>query len=423
VPAPPSLADLGRLAERALEHAGGEAQATALWERDDAGERLSLELTCVLDGRAAGARAESLDDDGLRRTARAAALHARRPRAWPTPGLPDPVPGPPPEPRGSDPAVLRWEPVELPALPGFLVSVNTGAARTAIASTRGVRAAEERTHAIAELSAAHGGRTIRLRAAATGPAGLDLAGLAAQARALLRPQADPVDAPEGETRVVFGPDAVATILDHLRAAFGVELDLASGPLHGRSGQRVATSGVTLTDDAGHEKTLPRAYDAEGLPRRAVTLIEDGTARGRVHDTASAARGGATSTGHATRPAALAALPDHLVLTAGRAEGIAALCAPVERGLYVPALTAAREADGDAFLHATEGALLIEGGEPTRPVVDTGLRIEPLAILAGLEELGRERRTLPLSANAPHCQACAVVPGLRAQAIVRGKSRN
>ena len=348
-----ALEELKEVAERAIAYAQGEAQATAVWERG----ATTVEITCVIDGRAAAVRAGGTSDDELRRAARAAALHARRPRAWPSAGLPDPVAVDP----GEAEEQLAGEPVLF-----------------AVASTRGVRSAWNRTR---------------------GP-------FPAPAPALQPRDATPVRAPAGELPVVLGPEAVGTVLDHLRPAFGVELDLASGPLHGRLGTRVAGELVTLTTPAG-------GFDAEGLPRRAVTLIDSGVAAGRVHDTASAARAGTSSTGHATRAAALAPLPEDLVLAIGDQGGIAELCAPVAHGLYIPALSAEREAQGDAFRHTTRAALLLRDGAAEAPLHDMSVLIDPLAVLAGVEALTRATRPVPLSQH-----GVADVPALRAGTGIR-----
>lgn len=401
----PTLTQLQEIADRAVEQAFGEAQATVVWERDGAGERLHIELTSVVEGRAAVAVAAGPGDEALRRVARSAALHARRPRAWPSPGLPDPLPVPAHE--GFDPAALAQE-LQAPEC-----HVRVGAARVAIASTHGVRVAEQRSHAIAEVVEDVRGRRLRLAAAAVSAADLPLQELADHARELLMDGRDPVDLPGGDLHVVLGPDAVATLLDHLRPGFGVELDLGSGPLHGRFGTRVAAAAVNLADSPRHPSTLPRSFDAEGMPRRPVPLIQDGVAHARVHDSASAARAGTVTTGHASRAAALAPVPEHLVLAGGGAGGLRELCEPVRRGVYVPALSGSREADGDGFRHTTHGAVLIDAGELAAPVLDSPVRIEPLAVLASVEALAARTRTLPLSPHAPGGIGAAVVPALRA----------
>lgn len=204
----------------------------------------------------------------------------------------------------------------------------------------------------------------------------------------------------GEVAVVLGPRAVAALLDRLRAAFGIDLALGHGPLAGRLGTKVAAPNINLSDSARHPGTLPRSYDAEGVPRRPVALIQDGVAHRGVHDAASAARHGANSSGHATQAATLAPMPDHLVLVGGGAAGIDELAQPIDRGLYVPAFG--------------EPALQIRGGEiggvaATPPLLEA----DPLAILASTQALTAAQWLVALRGHCPGGAGAALVPALRA----------
>ena len=109
----------------------------------------------------------------------------------------------------------------------------------------------------------------------------------------------------GDDRVV-APPVVAAALGKLRTAFGVGLALGGQP-------PAMPEPVTLADDS--TVGLPRAYDAEGVPRQRVVLVEHGVFRGGVHDSASPE----PSTGHATRALTLAPRADHLVMAAGDQE--------------------------------------------------------------------------------------------------------
>ena len=410
----PTTAELEELAVSALAGAAGETQATVVWQRVDGADDLAIELTTVIDGRAARARATGPDEASLGRAGHAAATNARRPRAWPTPGLPEPQEGRAHD--GFDPAVLQ-DLGEPPAASGLEVTLSAGAARVAIASTLGVRASESRSWVTLTARGGTAEREVVVTASAAGPTALPAELLLHDAHALLCDGTVQEPLPAEELPVVLGHDAVATVLDHLRRAFGVDLDLGgSGPYAGRFGTRVAAAAVNLSDSPRHRSTLQRSFDAEGIPRRPVPLIQDGVAHRRVHDTASAARAGVASTGHATSAAALSPLPEQLVLVGGGAESLEELCGPVARGIYVPSFDARGEAAaGGTFVHDTRGALLIEDGRLTRPLADGPLVVDPAAVLAGVEALTMRQRTIALRGHTPGGPGAAVVPALRCSA--------
>lgn len=401
----PSRNDLTALAQRALERLAGEGQATAWWERRLAvGEhgisdvvQQTVELVVLREGRVGAASTTDLSDAGLDRAAAAADAHAeldREPvdaRCLPEPG--DATPH-----DGWDPAVLELDPVavaaELAAAAGdgLVVESRAGAARVAIASTRGVDAYEQRSFAAAEVHAP--GRPI---AAATGPDGVDLAALVAAAEDGFRDGA-PQAAAAGETAAVLGPVAVAQILDALKP----ELAGTEGLIAARRGDRIVAPCVNLSDSPRFPGTLPRSLDAEGVPRRPVPVIQDGVAHRFVSDTATG-----DSTGHATRPGHAEPWPDHLVLVGGGAADVAELAAPIELGLFIPAFLVSEHG------WLLDGAQLIEAGETTWAANGTA-EVDAIAVLAATEALTAAQRLVPTDDDSALTIGATLAPALRAR---------
>ena len=401
--APPSRDDLMTLADRALGHASGEAQATAWWERQlSAGpgravttDAVSVEVVIVAGGRVGTAVTTEVDDAGLERVAGAAArLAASGPAA--RGDLPDPAAGR--EHDGYDPAMHTLEPPDgLDEWTGW----RAAAARTAIASSRGVRAYEQRSFGDLRVRR-HGapGRSLELTVASVRPGELDPAALAAEADAVLGdgPQ---IEVDPGEYPVVLGPWAVAEVLRRAAVAFGGP----ESPLTEYVGKRVAASCINLSDSPRFAATLPRSFDAEGAPRQPLPLIQDGVAH----------RLATTGTGHALTAGGIGGTaPEHLVLVGGGAADLAELAEPIETGLLIPALSL-----HGAWVLGRRGAALAEGVSIIRDGRVAGVAenltvvFEPIELLGRAQALTARQRTVPPPVQRSARTAAAVVcPGVR-----------
>jgi predicted Zn-dependent protease len=409
------------LADRALAMADGDAQATVVRERsllsrfarstptqatevDD----LTVSLLRLHEGHTGSAETNDTTDDGLRdaaaragAAARAAARAADGPGDYP--GLPEPAP--PAAHDGFDADTARLDPAAAGealraafdgcaehGLQAFGIW-TAGAVETAIASTAGVRAHEAVTDTFMKVIARDDrGRTGWAAGAGSAIAALDAAALAARAAAKVTAD-DPVELEPGEYPVVLEADAVGLLLDYLGGlAFnGLSHTEGRGALAGRLGQRVAAPAINLADSPRLARTLPRAFDAEGVPKRALPLIQDGVAHAVVHDTRSAARAGTVSTGHALAPggAAYGPVPTNLVLAGGGAAGVEELMAPIERGLYVTRLwylNAVHERSTLVTGTTRDGTFLVEDGRLGRPVKDVRFTDSILRLLEATEAL-------------------------------------
>jgi PmbA/TldA metallopeptidase C-terminal domain len=415
MPAPPSQADLEALAERALPHLAGDGQATAWWERgaENTGgalvysDRVRVEVAALGAGIAV---TDDLSDDGLRAAARAAAgLPGPR---WP-PEMPDPAPGRAHD--GYDPAAAGMGPEPAAAAIAPLPAGThwrSAAAKLAIASTRGVRAYEQRSFAELVLAVTAAGRPVHIGAAAPGPAGLDADALAAEFLAMAGEGAPGAPVPAGERPVVLGPWAVAMLLEVAAWQFS---GAAAGRFTGALGKRLVAPAVNLSDSPRFSGTLPRSYDAEGSPVQPLPLIQDGVAHRAVHDATTAARAGTATTGHATRPAGFGApRPRNLVLVGGGAAGVAELAAGIDDGLLIASLH--RLGGGDRL--QARGVRRIAHGELGPPAPDVAVRADLFDVLAATDALTARQWLVPAAPmRSPRDASAAVVPALRARSGV------
>jgi PmbA protein len=439
------------LAERALGQATGEAQATVTRERSLVSrfarstptqatgvDDTSVSILRVHDGHTGAAGTNELSDDGLRdvaaradAAARAAAAAAGEPGEYP--GLPEPAPARAHD--GFDAATAALDPVVAGAALAAAFAVcaereleafgiwTAGVVETAIASSAGVRARDAVTDAYMKVVARDAaGRTGWAADAAVAAGALDPEAIARRAAAKVT-SAEPVELAPGEYPVVLEADAVGTLLDFLGAlAFnGLAHAEGRGALDGRLGTRVAASAINLSDSPRFARTLPRAFDLEGVPKNPIPLIQDGVAHRVVHDTRSAARagGGARSTGHAVAPggSGFGPHPANLVLIGGGAADETELAAPIDRGLYVTRfwyVNAAHEKRTLLTGMTRDGTFLIEDGRITRPVRDVRFTDSALRILEATEALSARQRLVADAAFYGRRFATGVVcPALRA----------
>ena len=413
------------LAQRALTHLrGDQAQATVTRERslfsrfarsaatqataiDDA----SVELLCVIDGHTGAAATNQVDDEGLAdaaRLARVAATAAARSGTGTYPGLPQPARTDPHN--GYDRATAAldaatagtalaaaFEHCREAGLEAFGIW-TAGEVTTAIASTNGVAIADAVTDAhMTVIARDHDGRSGYATSTAVAAGAIDAHALAAAAAARVT-SVDPAKLEPGEYTVVLDHAAVGTLLDFLGSlAFnGLAHTELRGALCGSIGARVAAPCISLADSTGVAGTLPRSFDAEGVPKRPLALIDGGIARAVVYDIRTAALAGTRSTGHALTPGGSPDGPEpiNLVLAGGDAATLEELCAPIERGLFVTRLWYVNPVEPRRALltgMTRDGTFLIEDGAIGRPLHDVRFTDSALRILDATEQLTAAQR--------------------------------
>jgi PmbA protein len=263
-------------------------------------------------------------------------------------------------------------------------------------------------------------------AARTGVAAawLDPERLAERAAAKANAPGEPAELPPGEYTVVMEPHAVGWLLDLLgeTALNGLAHAEGRGALTGRLGHLVTAPSINLADSPAASSTLPRAFDAEGVPKRPMPLIQDGVAQAVVHDRHSAALARTESTGHAIAPGGhpQGPRPVNLVLAGGGAGGLDELCAPVERGIYVTRLWYANVVRPKETLITAvtrDGTFLIEDGRVTRPLRDLRLTDSVLRILSRASDLtARQELTSDGEFYGRRFAYGVVCPGMRARGV-------
>jgi len=416
---------LAEIAERALAVVGDQAdavEASVQRERSllsrfarsaptqaTAVDNTLVSLLALVDGHRGSAETNDLSTEGLRLTgaravaaARAARVAAAAPGGYP--GLPQPatIDGH----DGFDLATAEPSP-ELAGsalADAFAVCAEHGSeafgiwtagrVTTAIANSNGVLATDDVTDAYMKVIAREpdSGRSGWGACAGVGVGALDARAAATRAAQKLG-SAEPREIAPGEYTVVLAPDALGTMLEYFSfiAFNGLAHVEGRGALVDRLGTQVAAPSISILDDPRNPRTLPRAFDAEAVPKAPLALIEDGIARAVAHDTASGALAGAVSTGHALSPggSTFGALPTNLVLRGGTAASEEELISQVDRGLYVTRLwyvNIVHERSALLTGMTRDGTFWIEDGAIAGPARDVRFTDSPLRILSATRAL-------------------------------------
>ena len=176
----------------------------------------------------------------------------------------------------------------------------------------------------------------------------------------------------GVFEVVLEPSATATLVGFLAyMGFGGRL-LAEGRscFSGKQGQRVGAAGVSIFDDALGPGTIGFPFDFEGVPRRRVDLISDGTFLDGVYDLRTAKQTGKQSTGHALPPPDPdGPIPLNLFMATGDAS-VEDMIAATERGVLVTRFhysNIVHPIESTITGMTRDGTFLIERGEIVHPV--------------------------------------------------------
>ncbi|HKR98007.1 MAG TPA: metallopeptidase TldD-related protein [Candidatus Dormibacteraeota bacterium] len=372
---------------------------------------VTVEFAVLRDGRVGTASTNATDPDSLAACARqaqaAAEAMARSSGHGTYPGFPSPRPVRPGDSHDNETARVDPVPGGKALADAFEVAANHGveahgtwtvaAVDRAVASSEGVALSELTTDAFMKVVCiAPSGRSGYATGTSARVGDIDPRALAERSAAKAAAEGEPEKLEPGEYPVVLERAAVGDLLAMLGwfAFNGLSWVEDRSALSGRLGERVAAPAINLSDSPRYPRTLRRGFDAEGVPKSPLPLIQDGVAQNVVHDTRSAALAEAASTGHAlvAGGGAYGPVPTNLVLLGGGAANPEELCQPIERGIYVTRLwylNAVRPKETLLTGVTRDGTFLIEDGKVTRPVADMRFTDSALGLLERTQALTAE----------------------------------
>jgi predicted Zn-dependent protease len=289
-------------------------------------------------------------------------------------------------------------------------SFSTEVEAVAVATTRGIRAAERRTSSqLITVTMGPENGTGYAEQAGVDATLIDARAIGREAAERARASVNPVDVAPGDYPVVLLHYAVVDLVDMLGylgfSALAVEEDRSFW----EPGRRVASPLISLTDDARDPAGVPMGFDAEGVPKQRLSLLDAGVCRDLAFDAQTAARAGRASTGHGLpAPNTYGPFPTNMVMAAGDTP-IEELVGGLDRGLLVTRFHYTNPVHSKKVIitgMTRDGTFLVEGGRVVGPVRNLRFTMSYLEALANVDAVSRERRCLRGFLGA------SVVPSLR-----------
>lgn len=198
----------------------------------------------------------------------------------------------------------------------------------------------------------------------------------------------------GAWTVVFEPAAVADFMLFLiwESFNGKAFVESRSPFTGKIGQKVLGDNITIVDDPYHPLTPGIPFDYEGMPRRAVPLIEKGVFKGVVHDRNTGAKASAASTGHALpQPDTNGPIPLNVIISPGESS-LDEMISSTGKGVLVTRLHYCNILDPMKVTltgMTRDGLFLIENGRISKGLKNMRFTESVLHILNNVEALSRQ----------------------------------
>ena len=282
------------------------------------------------------------------------------------------------------------------------------AERVSIRSSTGVAASFAASSCYAYLQALAGGEagteTGLGFGIARGPAGLDPEAIGAEAASRA---VEMIGAGKPGSRacpVVLDPTVAASFAGLIGGVLGADaVQRGRSPFADRLGDEVASAALVLSDDGLEPGGLASSpVDGEGVPRRPLALIEEGRLQTYLHDTYTARRGGAESTGHAGR-AGYRSQPSvsasNLIVAEGT-ESLEGLLAEAGEGILVNDVAGLHSGVNPVSGVFSVGASgrAITGGELAEPVREFTIASDLVTMLRSVSAAGAEARWVPFGGS-------------------------
>ena len=271
---------------------------------------------------------------------------------------------------------------------------RTGVHAIAVVSSRGARAYHSGTFAGLIINTMSGTSAGWAKGGGWRLSDMDTEALGREAVSKAVDGRDPVAVEPGRYPVVLDTYAVDDILEAL-SLYGMG---AQAVQEGRSwmndliGTQAMSPNVTVWDEGSSPLGWPVPFDAEGMPRRRVDIITRGVVNTPVHNSYTAGKDGAVSTGHQAYFSG-GPIASNLFMREGDSS-LQELIGSTERGLYITRFFYTRLAHSNGCVMTgmtRDGTFMIENGQITHPVKDLRFTQSYVEALGSVELVGSESK--------------------------------
>lgn len=210
---------------------------------------------------------------------------------------------------------------------------------------------------------------------------------------------NPVELEPGQYTVILEEAAVASLLLFLGfLGFGGKtLSEGRSFMSNKIGQKITGENITIVEDPSNPQMPGIPFDYEGVPKKKVTLIENGVAAGVVYNSYYANKFGTESTGHALTPDnPFGPYPKNMVMAPGDSN-MEEMISSTERGIFITRLWYINYLNPMKTMvtgTTRDGTFLIENGKITQAVENMRIGQSILEAFSNTELMSRTRKVCP-----------------------------
>ena len=210
---------------------------------------------------------------------------------------------------------------------------------------------------------------------------------------------NPVDVDSGQYTVILEPAALGQLLLFLAfMGFGSRTFVQHRSfMAGSLGEQITSNLITVRDNVYDPRMQGMPFDYEGVVKKKVDLIVNGTATGVVSDSGDARKMGSESTGHAhIATKNFTPYPKHMVMEPGD-WSVKDMIGSVPRGIYITHFWYVNYLNPMRTMVTgltRDGTFLVEEGKVTKPIVNMRMNQSILEALMNCRMLSKERKLYP-----------------------------